>query len=216
MEPRRPPKNPPPTREPFASVADAGYERRDNLENDVARRRLSADVSRVGDGDHAAFRRVYEQTSRKLFGICVRILPDRAAAEDALQDIYVSVWKHAARFDATRASPITWLCTIARNHAIDLRRSAQRRSEHAEKIHPIVAADPPPTADAVLLEAESERDALACLDELKENQRTAIRQAFLEGLTYQELADRSAVPLGTMKSWIRRGLIEMRRCLADG
>ena len=177
---------------------------------------MAADVSLVGEGDHAAFRRVYEQTSRKLFGICLRILPDRGAAEDALQDIYVSVWKHAARFDAARASPITWLCTIARNHAIDIRRSARRRIERADKIYPIVAAEPSPTIDALLVEAESERDALACLEDLKEDQRTAIRQAFLEGLTYQELADKRAVPLGTMKSWIRRGLIEMRRCLADG
>lgn len=173
-------------------------------------------MSLVGEGDHAAFRRVYEQTSRKLFGVCLRVLADRAVAEDALQDIYVSVWQNAARFDASRASPITWLCTIARNHAIDIRRSARRRLERADKIHPIAAAETTPMIDAVLVEAESERDALACLDRLGEDQRLSIRQAFLEGLTYQELADKRAVPLGTMKSWIRRGLIEMRRCLADG
>lgn len=173
-------------------------------------------MANVGRGDHAAFRRVYDQTSRKLFGICVRILADRGAAEDALQEIYVSVWKNAARFDSARASPITWLSTIARNHAIDTRRSARRRSERAERIAPIQAAEPPPAMDAVLVEAESERKVLACLDDLKEDQRTAIRDAFLEGLTYQELAERRAVPLGTMKSWIRRGLIEMRRCLGGG
>lgn len=177
---------------------------------------MATDVALVGERDHAAFRRVYEQTSRKLFGVCLRVLSDRAAAEDALQEIYVSVWEHAARFDATRASPITWLCTIARNHAIDTLRSAQRRTARADKIYPIAIAETAPAIDVVLVDAESERDALACLDQLGDDQRTSIRQAFLEGLTYQELADRRAVPLGTMKSWIRRGLIEMRRCLADG
>ncbi len=185
------------------------------MKGDFARRRLAADVALVGERDHAAFRRVYEQTSRKLFGVCLRILSDRNAAEDALQEIYVNVWEHAARFDATRASPITWLCTIARNHAIDTLRASQRQTARADKIYPIVVAEVVPAIDAVLADAEAESDALKCLDLLGDDQRTSIRQAFLEGLTYQELADRRAVPLGTMKSWIRRGLIEMRRCLAD-
>lgn len=182
---------------------------------DIAKRRLVADMALVGARDPAAFRRLYDQTSKKLFGVCFRILNDRGAAEDVLQDVYVTVWKQAARFDSRRASPITWLCTIARNHAIDSRRASQRSVDRALDIHPIITPDTIPAFDAVLIAEESRRDALACLDRLSEDQRNAIRDAFLEGLTYQELAERRSVPLGTMKSWIRRGLLEMRRCLSD-
>ncbi len=155
---------------------------------------------------------MYEATSAKLFGICLRILPDRAEAEDALQDIYINVWRKAGSFDADRASPITWLATLARNRAIDrLRAAGSRPSDPVEAAFQV--ADPSPDA-AEILEAEESRGRLhRCMEELENQRAAAIRTAFFEGATYGELAERSDVPLGTMKSWIRRGLLQLKECL---
>lgn len=107
------------------------------MDADAARRQLTAALARVAAGDRAALRIVYQDTSAKLFGVCLRILHDRTEAEDVLQDVYVTVWGKAAAFDPGRASPITWLVTIARNRAIDrLRASAISR-----RMEPIDAAN---------------------------------------------------------------------------
>jgi RNA polymerase sigma-70 factor, ECF subfamily len=177
------------------------------------RRQLAAAIARVATGDRAALRLVYAETSAKLFGVCLRILGDRSEAEDVLQEVYLTVWRKAARFDESVASPITWLVAIARNRCIDRLRS----SAGARKALPIEAADE--VADAApsaveRLESDEEQARLnGCLEELESRQRDAIRAAFLDGLTYDELARRSEVPLGTMKSWIRRGLMKLRACL---
>jgi RNA polymerase sigma factor (sigma-70 family) len=130
-----------------------------------------------------------------------------------LQDVYLNVWRKAGAFGETRASPITWLVAIARNRAIDRLRSGRmlRLSEPVEAASEI-PDDAPLAAEA--LETAQERVRLNdCLDELEARQSAAIRAAFLDGLTYEELARRSGVPLGTMKSWIRRGLAKLRACL---
>lgn len=165
-------------------------------------------------GSESALGDVYRRTSAKLFGICLRILGDRAEAEDALQDIYVTIWKRAGGFDETRASPVTWLATIARNRAIDrLRARGNRRFVDVAE----AAAMPDPAPDAAArLEAAQEGGRLHhCLRELEARQGEAIRAAFFGGMTYTELADASAVPLGTMKSWVRRGLIRLKACLGE-
>jgi RNA polymerase sigma factor (sigma-70 family) len=180
---------------------------------DSARARLTDALARVADGDRGALRFVYDSTSAKLFGICLRISRDRESAEDILQEVYLKVWSRAGRFDAERASPITWLCTIARNTAID-RRRASGPVLLPEEAAADVADD---SASAVeLVEAAEERARVFhCLDKLDEQKAGAIRSAFFDGLTYPQLAERMAVPLGTMKSWIRRGLTQLRQCL-DG
>ena len=91
----------------------------DRMDEDATRSQLAAALARVAGGDHAALRIVYQDTSAKLFGVCLRILKDRSEAEDVLQDVYVTVWRKAATFDPGRASPITWMVAIARNRAID-------------------------------------------------------------------------------------------------
>jgi RNA polymerase sigma-70 factor (ECF subfamily) len=152
-------------------------------------------------------------TSAKLFGVCLRILNNRSEAEDVLQDVYVTVWRKAAGFDPGLASPITWLVTIARNRAID----RLRASTMARRTEPIEAADavsdPAPSAGERLELAQRYQRLAGCLDELEGRQSAAIRAAFLDGTTYEELATRMGVPLGTMKSWIRRGLLKLRACL---
>jgi RNA polymerase sigma factor (sigma-70 family) len=182
----------------------------------VARReQLRAALAATGLADRQAFRRVYAMTSAKLFGICLRICGERQAAEDVLQEVYLIVWRRAPSFEPLRSSPITWLATIARNRAIDWRR-AQRRPPPDAPLE--LAADPPdpgPGAEAALM---ADQDALrlrGCLDALPDRPRSAIRSAFLDGLTYSELAQRDGVPLPTMKSVVRRALLQLRKCMTD-
>lgn len=177
------------------------------------RDKLSADLVLVGAGDRDAFQRVYFATSAKLLGICVRIVGEQAAAEDVLQEIYVIVWRNAARFDPQRASPITWLCMIARNRAIDWKRAHDRHTDRFGMMLPPYIADERVPIDQAMASVEMEQAAVACLDRLTEDQRSAIRDAFLGGATYVTLAERLKLPLGTIKSRIRRGLLELKKCL---
>ena len=154
---------------------------------------------------------LYEQTSAKLYGICLRLLREEGEAQDVLQDVYLVVWRKAGMFDETRASPITWLATIARNRAIDRLRSRRVPAENIESAPEI--ADESPSSFEVLEQAEDALRLRRCLDQLEERARKMIRTAFFEGATYPELAEREGVPLPTMKSWIRRGLQRLRGCL---
>lgn len=177
------------------------------------RQTLSDALERVGAGNQAALKEVYSRTSAKLFGVCLRILGDRGEAEDALQEVYVSVWSRAGSFDPARASPVTWLAVLARNRAIDRLRSG-RRARSAEPIDEASHVADETDDAATMLEASEERSRLnRCVEELEERQAQAIRSAFFEGLNYRELAERTKVPLGTMKSWVRRGLLRLRECL---
>ncbi len=185
---------------------------------DEARTRLVAALTAVGRGDRAALRQVYDMTAAKLFGICLRICGERASAEDVLQTVYIKVWERAGQFDATRASPITWLSTIARNGAIDWRRSVAGRAvrDTLPEQAAFAVADDSLRADQSLVAAEEGERLHHCLDELEGRTRASIRAAFFDGATYAELAARENVPLGTMKSWIRRGLLRLKDCLGDG
>ena len=179
-------------------------------EQDAARARLTDALVRTGAQDSRAFRLVYRLTAAKLFGICLRICGDRKAAEDVLQDVYLTVWTRAAGFDATRGSAIAWLSTIARNRAIDWRRG--NRPTTTDDVLAGIADVAPSAPDMMLLD-ERERLLHRCIEQLEDRQRASIRTAFFDGLTYAELAERAAVPLGTMKSWVRRGLLRLRECL---
>ncbi len=174
---------------------------------------LAMALGRAGQGDRIAFRAVYEATSAKLFGVTLRILSDRQLAEDVLQDTYLTVWRKAGSFDPSRASPITWLVTIARNRAIDRLRSggAARRSTPIDEAFEV--ADDGPSPAQSLEVGDDVRRLNDCLDQLDGRTGGAIRTAFIEGVTYDTLATRENVPLGTMKSWIRRGLLRLRACL---
>lgn len=179
----------------------------------LTRDELAQALGRTAQGDRAAFRRVYEATSAKLLGVTLRILSDRQLAEDVLQDTYLTVWRKAESFDASRASPITWLVTIARNRAIDRLRSGAgfRKSTPIDEAFDV--ADDAPSALQAVETGDDVRRLNDCLGQLDDRTGGAIRTAFLEGVTYDVLATRENVPLGTMKSWIRRGLIRLRTCL---
>jgi RNA polymerase sigma-70 factor (ECF subfamily) len=183
------------------------------MDADTRRRELAAALHRVSAGDRAALRLVYAATSAKLFGVLLRILGDRSEAEDVLQDVYLTVWRKAQSFDAALASPITWLVAIARNRAIDRVRAHGRASAPLPIEAASDIADESPSAEERMLSDDERRRLDDCLEELEARQAAAIRSAFLDGLTYEELATRASVPLGTMKSWIRRGLMKLRACL---
>jgi len=178
-----------------------------------ARQSLADALGRVARGSEPALQQVYESTSAKLFGLILRILGDKGEAEDALQEVYVSVWRRAASFDAAKASPVTWLAAIARNRAIDrLRASGRPRpAEPIDAAHEV--ADERPDALARLETREETARLDGCIGELEARQSSAIRSAFFGGFSYPELADQEGVPLGTMKSWVRRGLLRLRDCL---
>ncbi len=183
-----------------------------DMEPEGQREALTGALARVGSGDAGALKEVYDRTSAKLFGVCLRILGEPTEAEDVLQEVYVSVWRNAAAFDADRASPITWLAAIARNRSID-----RVRARHPERSIAIDAAmevaDAAPLASSLLEASQESRRLAGCLGELEPQHQGAIRAAFLDGQTYEVLASRAGVPLGTMKSWIRRSLIRLRGCL---
>lgn len=177
-------------------------------------------LQRCGRGDRDAFAELYRRTAPRLFGLCVRMLRDRDTAEDVLQESFVTVWRRASAFDATRGSAITWLITLTRNRAIDRLRS-QRETllepltalEYAAGVHAADGAGDG-LSPAAAAEGSQEFGRLQrCLEELEPQPQRSIREAFFTGATYIELARRSNVPLGTMKSWIRRGLLQLRKCL---
>jgi RNA polymerase sigma factor (sigma-70 family) len=183
------------------------------LDLNANRTLLVAALGRIPTGDREALQALYRLTSAKLFGVVLRILGERSEAEDVLQDVYLTVWRKAGTFDAARASPMTWLIAVARNRAIDRLRSGKIKS----RMKPIGAgaevADAAPDAERVLSDAQTAAKLDGCINGLAAHERVALRGAFFDGNTYEELAQRMTVPLGTMKSWIRRAMIKLKACL---
>lgn len=188
-------------------------------------RELSQLLARTGVGDRAAFAALYQRTSGHLLAVVLRIQRDRAQAEDLLQEVYVSVWKAAAGFDAARSQPLTWLTSIARNRAIDsLRRAqAQPRLESSSRAdddeRPDAAealADEGPGPADLLGRASEARELGQCMEQLSPPQRQSVALAFFDGLSHVEVAERLCQPLGTVKSWVRRALMALKGCLERG
>jgi len=172
---------------------------------------LTALMHASAAGDRRAFALLYERTSAKLYGICLRLMGNEPEAQEVLQETYIRIWQKVERFDSSKASPITWLAVLARNKAIDRLRQRARPTESLDAAYDIEDQAPSPFD---MVERDLDRSRLAhCLEELEERSRMVIRSAFLDGATYPELAEREGVPLGTMKSWVRRGLQRLRGCL---
>jgi len=170
---------------------------------------LDALVQACGAGNRQAFEALYRATSARLYGICLHYLGHRAEAEEVLQEVYTSLWLKASLFDPALASAATWLATMARNKAID-----RRRGRHVDVSLDSVAEQLAPDTVVGNYETECQGGAIdRCMATLEPEQRRYIRVAFFEGYSYAELAERYSVPLGTMKSWIRRGLLRLRVCL---
>jgi RNA polymerase sigma-70 factor, ECF subfamily len=181
--------------------------------------RLAGLLSRVALADQRAFADLYRETSSHLYAVALRILRESAAAEEILQEAYVSVWHHAGTYVAAKSQPLTWLTSIVRNRCLDHLRRREidtvtlSPDSEDEPVHDIPAGGPTP-AELLLssAEAQSVRD---CVDTLDAGPRQAIALAFFQGLSHAELAAHLREPLGTVKSWVRRGLERLKRCL-DG
>jgi RNA polymerase sigma-70 factor, ECF subfamily len=171
---------------------------------------LAALLARVSDGDQAAFRALYGRTSAKLFASVRRILGNNAAAEDAVQEAYVRVWRRAGDFDANVGSPIAWMTTIARHAAIDIvRKSAERVSAVSDELDPELAdrsAGGGPLAASGLA---------ACLDGIEPDRRNMVLLAYCYGWSREELSRRFDRPVATVKTLLRRSLLALKECLGD-
>jgi RNA polymerase sigma factor (sigma-70 family) len=184
-------------------------------------RELSQLLARSGLGDRQAFGKLYELTSGHLYAVVLRIQRDRTLAEDLLQEVYVSVWKAAAGFDAAQSQPLTWLTSIARNRAIDSLRRAQTQPQTVsttpvddDDADPIDATpDASPGPMDLLARASDARQLSRCMDGLTAQQRQSVALAFFDGLSHAEVAEHLREPLGTVKSWVRRALMSLKSCL---
>ena len=172
---------------------------------------ISKLIVRTSLKDRAAFDLLYRQTSAKLFGVCLRVLQDRAEAEEALQEVFVKIWTKADRFAVSELSPISWLVAIARNHAIDRIRARRQPAKDIDAA--LDVADPSPGPEAMALAAGESERIYGCLDELEKDRALAVRGAYLNGDSYADLAERHKVPLNTMRTWLRRSLLKLRECL---
>lgn len=182
------------------------------------REQLSQWLAAIAAGDHGAFKQLYAATSAHLYALQLRILHNRERAQDALQETYISVWNKANSYAPERGAPLTWLLSIARYRALDMVR--RQRPEVPLPESPDMAATWLEDENALDPAAESENleslDAVQiCLKTLEPQQRQSVLLAYYEGLTHQELSQRLGAPLGTVKSWIRRGLTRLRECLLE-
>lgn len=168
-------------------------------------------IGRTAIGDRAAFRRLYDRTAPKLFAIALRILKDRADAEEALQEIYVKIWQRAGQFSDAQGTPQTWLAAIARNQAIDVMRKRKPVADEIDTAYDLHDEAHSPEQCAVI--ASEGRRIDTCMQALEPQRAQAVRKAYVEGLSYEELAGEFEVPINTMRTWLRRGLISLRECL---
>jgi RNA polymerase sigma-70 factor (ECF subfamily) len=169
-------------------------------------------IARCALRDRAAFKLLYGRTSAKLFGVTLRILRDRSEADEALQEVYVKIWQRADKYVPGGYSPISWLVAVARNHALDVLRARKPRGEDIDLALDVADAGlNPEQAEA----ARGERSRIDnCLGQLDAEKADAVRGAYLDGYSYEELATRHKVPLNTMRTWLRRSLLRLRECLS--
>jgi RNA polymerase sigma-70 factor, ECF subfamily len=186
--------------------------------------RLQELLALTARGDHAAFAEVYERTHAHLFGVALRMLGREHAAEDVLQEAFVSIWKAAAlyrsRIEGQEIQPMTWLIAIVRNKALDALRMRARRKE-TELPDPHDSADDGgassgagPGALELLQQATQALQIRDCMDALDGSHRQSLALAYYQGLSHSEVAAQMGAPLGSVKAWIRRGLEKLKTCLA--
>ncbi|MDH5534053.1 MAG: sigma-70 family RNA polymerase sigma factor [Betaproteobacteria bacterium] len=190
---------------------------RPSPETDAQAAELAALLAQCGLGKQDAFAALYRATSAKLYGLAIRILRREDWAEEVLQEAYVNIWNHAADYAAAKSAPLTWMASIVRNRCIDWLRRPQRELGGEQSEFTIESREdeaPGPLEQAL---AAGEAGALArCLERLEGDQRRAIQLAFYHGLTHPEVAAKMKRPVGTVKTWIRRGLMQLKGCLDSG
>ncbi len=166
------------------------------------------------EGDQRAFERLYQNTSPRLFGLCVRLMHSQALAEEVLQEGFVKIWNKASSFDPQKASAMTWMTTVVRNRALDVLRSQKVRPVEVESQYEgmeFAALEAGPLDETSL--SSSAQAVVDCMEGLNEKQKQAILMAYYYGHTHEEIAEKLMSPLGTVKAWIRRGIERVRLCL---
>ncbi len=173
---------------------------------------IAALLLRCAKQDRVAFTTLYQSASAKLLGVLIRMFGNRAEAEDALQEVFTRVWLRAGRFDADKGRGMTWMIAITRNLAIDRIRS---RPDHTVSDDDAMEniTDTAPRAETRLIAAGEARRVTDCFATLEPDRAAAVRGAYLAGLSYVELAERHAVPINTMRTWLRRSLLRLKECL---
>jgi RNA polymerase sigma-70 factor (ECF subfamily) len=174
---------------------------------------INALLGRVSLGDRAAFARVYVLVSPKLFGVLLRILKNRQEAEDALQEVFVKIWQRADRFRPEEGRAETWMMAIARNHAIDMLRSRKPQASAIDEAFDLAGDEIDPETAAINRSEGSRIE--KCMGLLESDKADAVKRAYVEGLSYQELAEFYNIPLNTMRTWLRRSLLKLRECLGQ-
>lgn len=175
---------------------------------------MSRDIGLVANGDREAFRRLYAQSSDKLFAICLGITRNHDAGQDILQETYLKIWDRAASYDRDRSRPLAWLAAIARNTAIDWYRG-QTRHSHVGEDHLISHESEAELADQRIINMDRENQAWTALSELKPESEEELKSVFLVGLTYPQAAERFNLPVATLKSRVRRSVLKLRERMAD-
>lgn len=181
----------------------------------AGRQHLAELLQSTASGDRDAFAELYQATAAKLYGLALRIVKDDGKARECLQEAFVRIWEHAGDYRPERGAPMTWMGTIVRRRALDLvRRQDKERvlddpEELSWRMDQVVHTEGPEEG-----RSPQEWQALsACLGELRQEQQEALRLAYFEGLAHPEVAERMAIPVGTVKTWIRRGMEKLRTCL---
>lgn len=169
-------------------------------------------LASVAKGDEAAFERLYDATRAKLFGVVLRILRRQDLAEEVIQEAYVKIWNNAGQFNPGMASPITWMVSIARNRAIDVVRKRTETSIEEEPAAMEVASDTPdPLARREM--TEDLKRILECVGQLDPERQKLVLLAYYNGWSREQLAEKFDTPLNTVKTWLRRSMLEIRECL---
>ena len=179
---------------------------------------LIALIDRVALLDEKALRELYEQTSSKLYGVAVRVVTNREWAEDVLQEAFINIWRIAGDYKASLSPPMAWMALVVRSRGLDfLRRRASERADIMQELDDVIsdtlAGDSPNPMDTA--QASEQAKALHnCLSQLDNKQREVVSLAYLRDMSHGELAEQLKLPLGTVKTWIRRGLEQLRGCMA--
>ena len=173
---------------------------------------LDEALLRCAHGDRAALRLIYDDESPRMLGVAMRLLRRRALAEEAVQDAFVQIWRKAGTFDALKGDARPWIYAILRNRALNILRG-EGRTDLVDDFEPMGLTSTEDSPETVVLKLSDAGALKRCLETLEPTRRQAILLAYVHGLTHGELAGRLRVPLGTMKSWIRRSLLSLRECL---
>ena len=173
---------------------------------------LEEALRRCAARDPTGLRTIYDAEAPRMLGVATRLLRRRPLAEEAVHDAFLQVWQHASSFDATRGNARTWLYAVLRNRALNILRG-ESRTELTEDFESMGLVSEGESPEAIVLRLSDTNALKRCLEELEPVQRQAIVLAYAHGLSHGELAGRFRVPLGTMKSWLRRSLAALRECM---